>query len=586
MLTGFWIVLRYISRYKKELIILSIFGVIFAIVNGTMPFIIGRLFDSLLGKAGVFQVFSIQAPMVSFWLVMFAAFCLLSAFINWRMMRRSENLGNITYCDYRLQCISQLLRLPMSFHKDEKSGEILEKITRANNWLATIVSNVIVNLTPQFLSLIVALIVLFYLNFFLASVLAGAIMFYAVLLLRMILPMAAIQRELLRFRSRVFGDAQDVISNIQSVKEAAAEDYEEKRFYKKIRLELVDVWNKAMFYWQNLDFLQMLIIAAANISIFVISIPAIKSGLMTVGELVSFNFSTSMLFGPFTQLARNWQSIQNGLIALEENEKIFNLPIENYTPENAPILSFLKGGIVFENVSFAYKESLNDVLDGINFEIKPGEVVALVGESGVGKSSLVSLFSGFYFPQKGKIFIDGHDVKNMNLTFLRNSIAVVSQEPILFNDTIRKNISYGKFFATEEEIKYAAEKSYAHEFIESFPKKYNQLVGERGVKLSAGQKQRVAIARAVLRDPRILVLDEPTSALDAKSEKFIQESLKELMKNRTTIIIAHRLSTVKKADKILVLKDGKIAEQGKHEDLVQIPDGIYRNLYELQIGLV
>ena len=182
--------------------------------------------------------------------------------------------------------------------------------------------------------------------------------------------------------------------------------------------------------------------------------------------------------------------------------------------------------------------------------------------------------------------IDGYNIKNIGLKFHRSKIAVVPQEIILFNDTIKNNIAYGNFSATEGEIKKAAEKSYASEFIESFPRKYNQIVGERGIKLSVGQKQRVAIARAILRNPKILILDEPTSALDAKSEKFIQESLEKLMIHRTTFIIAHRLSTVRRADKILVLENGKIVEQGKHQDLIKIPNGVYRQLYEYQIGLL
>jgi len=307
---------------------------------------------------------------------------------------------------------------------------------------------------------------------------------------------------------------------------------------------------------------------------------------MTIGELIMFNGYAAMLFGPFVSLGHQWQSIQNGLMAIQEAEKIINQPKEIYQPENAVILSDLKGEFVFENVSFAYQKKQNKIMDGISFKVKPGEIVAFVGESGVGKTTIIDLISCYYFPQKGKILIDGHNIKNLDLKFLRSKIAVVPQEVVLFNDTIKKNITYGSFSASEKKIKEAAEKSYASEFIESFPKKYEQIVGERGIKLSVGQKQRVAIARAILRDPRILILDEPTSALDAKSEKFIQESLEKLMKGKTTFIIAHRLSTVRKADKILVIQNGKIAEQGKHKELINIPNGIYRQFYELQIGLL
>ena len=236
-------------------------------------------------------------------------------------------------------------------------------------------------------------------------------------------------------------------------------------------------------------------------------------------------------------------------------------------------------------MNFAYGKKHKLILNNINFEVASGETVALVGESGVGKTTLIDLISLYFPPSSGEILIDGHNGRRLDLKFLRGAIAVVPQEPSLFNDTIKNNIKYGNFEASDEEIIEAARLAHCREFIEKFPEQYNQIVGWRGIKLSTGQKQRITIARAFLRNPKILILDEPTSALDAKSEKFIQESLEKLMKGRTTFIIAHRLSTVRKADKILVLHEGKITEQGKHEELIQVPNGVYRNLYELQIGL-
>ena len=225
------------------------------------------------------------------------------------------------------------------------------------------------------------------------------------------------------------------------------------------------------------------------------------------------------------------------------------------------------------------------MLNDINVSIAPGEIVALVGESGGGKSTFIDLVSGYYLPRKGKVLIDGIDMRNIDLSVHRGHIGVVPQEVVLFNDTISANIRYGKFFASETELKEAARKAHADIFIEKFPKKYKQLVGERGVKLSVGQKQRVAIARAILRNPKILILDEPTSALDSQTERFITESLGELMRGRTTFIVAHRLSTVRKAHKILVLDNGRIIESGSHDELMKIVGGKYRHMYEYHIGL-
>ena len=339
-----------------------------------------------------------------------------------------------------------------------------------------------------------------------------------------------------------------------------------------------------MTIWQGMNFYQRLIVTLTQFIIYGISFYLILEGRMTIGELVMFNGYAAMLFGPFVKLGHNWQVVQNGLIALERAEKILILPKEIYRPENAPVLSEIKGEVEFKDVSFAYKSS-KLVLENINFKVKAGEVIALVGESGMGKSTLMDLISAYYFPIAGKVLIDGHDTKNLDLKFLRSKISVVPQEIVLFNDTIEINIKYGSFGASLKKIMDAAQKAHALEFIENFPKKWKQIVGERGVKLSVGQKQRVAIARAILRNPKILILDEPTSALDAKSESIIKESLEELMKGRTTFIVAHRLSTVRKADRILVLDKGKITESGTHDELVKKKGGIYRQLYELQIGL-
>ena len=304
---------------------------------------------------------------------------------------------------------------------------------------------------------------------------------------------------------------------------------------------------------------------------------------MTIGELMAFNAYAAMIFGPFTTIARNWQAIQNGIVNIQATEKILQTAPENYDAEGSVKLD-MKGDITFKNVFFQY-EAGKQVLEDISFTVKAGQVVALVGESGVGKSTLIDLISAYHFPTKGEVLIDGHDIKDINLRSLRSQIAVVPQEVVLFNDTLKMNIQYGNFQATDEEVRQVATKAHALDFIEKFPQKWEQLVGERGVKLSVGQKQRIAIARAMLRNPRILVLDEPTSALDAGSEKIITESLDELMKGKTTFIIAHRLSTVRKADCIFVFKEGRIIESGTHDELCKIEGGEYRRLYELQIGL-
>lgn len=307
---------------------------------------------------------------------------------------------------------------------------------------------------------------------------------------------------------------------------------------------------------------------------------------MTIGQLVMFNGYSAMFFGPFVRLGTNWQWFQNGLVNLQKAEEMLKQPPENYNPKNPVKIDDIKGGIEFKNVSFSYADKKKMILEEVNFKAAAGEVIALVGESGVGKTTLIDLISFYHPPKKGKVLIDGIDNRKIDLKFLRKKVAIVPQDIVLFNDTVKNNIRYGSFSATDENIIWAAKMAHADHFIKAFPKKYEQIVGEKGIKLSTGQRQRIALARAFLRNPKILILDEPTSALDAVSEKYIQNSLEKLMKSKTTFIIAHRLSTVRKADKIIVLEKGRIVETGKHQNLIEKENGIYRKLYELQIGFL
>ena len=382
-----------------------------------------------------------------------------------------------------------------------------------------------------------------------------------------------------------YNRATDGLDNVLTVKQATAEEYERKKLYEIFKIKALAKDFQLEKLWELITFSQRIIVVFAQLSIFALSILFVFKNKLTPGELVMFNSYAFMLFRPFVTLGTWWQEIQNGVIALNDSEKILELETEKYLPENPVIIKEIQGKVEFKNVNFAYGKKHKLILNNINFEVASGETVALVGESGVGKTTLIDLISLYFPPSSGEILIDGHNGRRLDLKFLRGAIAVVPQEPSLFNDTIKNNIKYGNFEASDEEIIEAARLAHCREFIEKFPEQYNQIVGWRGIKLSTGQKQRITIARAFLRNPKILILDEPTSALDAKSEKFIQESLEKLMKGRTTFIIANRLSTVRKADKILVLHEGKITEQGKHEELIQVPNGVYRNLYELQIGL-
>ncbi len=583
--TGFKVLLQYITQYKKRIIILSVMGVLSAVGNGIIPYVAGRFFDAIITPSSL-GLFSFTLPLYVWLLIAWAFIQCVTYLLDWRINITSELLSNTIWLDYLSKGFGFLLDLPASFHKTNKIGEVGQKINAAANSLETIAGRIVIDLAPQILSIAIALGVAFYMRPLLAVFLIVGLFAYIFVLVRQVKPLSAYQKEYYDRLSFIWGDAYDVIGNAMAIKQATAERYEQDKISEKMK-GAVPMWMRLTKVWGTLSLYQRFTILATQILIFCFSVVYIHQGTMTLGELLAFNAYAAMIFGPFVTIARNWQTIHNGIINIQETEKILETPSEVYVPRASAQLASpfkVRGDIEFSHVDFSYDEG-KPVLVDVSFSIHAGDVVALVGESGVGKSTLIDLVSAYHFANKGKVSIDGHDVKGIRLHDLRSQIAVVPQEVVLFNDTIETNIKYGNFKASDAEMREAARKAHAVDFIEKFPQKWQQLVGERGVKLSVGQKQRVAIARAILRDPRILILDEPTAALDAGSEKIITDSLDQLMKGKTTFIIAHRLSTVRKADAILVFKDGRIIEKGKHDELVKIEGGEYRRLYELQIGL-
>lgn len=580
---GFKTIAKYLKPHHREIFILLALGVVSSISNALLPYFIGRIFDVVRSNQ-IFNVFGYYLPVAFILVGTWFLLRILGDLVDWRVNLRNERLAAVLEGEYIVNGFETLFYLPLSFHRSKKVGEIANRLSRAADWLVRLVNYTALNLAPQFFSIAIGLAVIFLVKplfgFLFIFVIAVCLFLFVYATPRLV----AIQQKMHKAYNRAYGNAYDDIANIQPMKQATAEDCERKKLYKVFLLKAVKFYENYIVFWQSLATGQNFIISFAYLGIFVFSLHLASLGQLTIGQMIMFISYGSMVFNPIRSLSENFQAVQNGLVAIERAEKILILKPEPYALKGKTIKD-IKGKVEFRDVDFSYEKKKLQVLKGLNFVIYPGETIALVGKSGAGKTTIADLLGRFFELKKGKILVDGYDIKDLDLKFLRSIIAYVPQEVVLFNDSIKNNIKYGKFDASDKDVEEAVRLAYADKFIDLLPKKYEQIVGERGIKLSVGQKQRIAIARAVLRNPKILVLDEPTSALDAESERYVTEALEKLMQGRTTFIIAHRLSTVRKADRIIVLHKGGVAEIGSHDELIKKLHGIYRKLYELQFGL-
>ena len=564
-------ILSYIKPYMHRLLFAMVCTIMAAAGNLYIPWIIKDMIDEVLADKNGTMLNWIAASIIAIFIV--------RGLFWYGQNYLMSYVGQSVIIDIRAAVFKKLQRLSVSFYDKNKTGTIMSYVTNDVNALqSAMVENTIEMITEGFI-LIGSVVAMIYLDWRLT--LFTVCTFPVVLWF-----MEFFGKKIRKTGGRIQECTADITSVLQEsvasarvIKSFVREDYEVDRF---------DVENKANFRanMKNAQLMATLtpvveLVAAIGVTMIIwYGGNNVINGTITAGSLVAFLTYAVNISNPIKRLTRVIGNIQKALAAAQRVFMIIDMPEEIAESRDAKQLPEVSGKVEFQNVSFAYNDKGNVITD-LSFSVKPGEVIAIVGPSGAGKSTIANLLPRFYDVNKGDIKIDGHSVREVTLDSLREQVGIVPQETMLFNGSVYNNILYGRLDATKEEIEAAAKAANAHDFIMQLTDGYETKLGDRGVNLSGGQRQRIAIARAILKNPRILILDEATSALDTESERVVQEALDRLMVGRTSFVIAHRLSTVKNADKILVLEKGNLVESGPHDELLAL-DGLYAHLYKIQ----
>jgi ABC-type multidrug transport system fused ATPase/permease subunit len=561
----------YLRPYWKRLILTSILILLHTGLSLLPPLFQRQVVDEVIGARDLSRLGLLIGGLIGVYA--------LSELVDFGDQYIRHALGERFIFDLRVRLYDHLQRLSLSFFERTSTGELMSRVSNDVGAMEQFVTHGVILTVVDLLRLLGASAVLLALDWRLALVVLIPLPVIVLGLRRFNRHTRPIYR---RVRDRL-GDInarlQDDLAGIRVVQAFGQEDAELERFrgvsqdYYGERVRAIRAWST---FFPAIYFVS----AVGGVLVLGFGARLVVSGGLSLGTLVAFLSYITSFYDPLRRLTEVDNTFQQAIAA---GERIFELLDQQTQIRDAPdaiTLDSIRGEIVFDDVHFSYDGS-DEVLHDVEFHVAPGEVVALVGPSGAGKTSIANLLCRFYDPTHGRVLVDGHDLRRVQVRSLRRHVAVVLQDTFLFNASVRDNLLYGKPDATEAELIAAAQAAYAHEFIVQLPQGYDTVIGERGVKLSGGQRQRLALARALLADPRILILDEATSSVDAEAEYLIQQALEEVMKGRTALVIAHRLSTICNADKIIALEDGRIREIGSHRELLT-RGGLYSQLYQRQ----
>ena len=566
-------IFRFVIPYKWTFVLGMVFLLLSNLTTLSFPLLIGEMTKVIEGKSK-FQINEVT--------LFFFAILIIQSILSFFRIYTFAQVSEKAMRDVRQTLYAKIITLPIFHFEKRRVGELMSRITSDITQLQDVLSITLAEFFRQIFTLVGGVALITYLSWKLTLFMLATF------------PLLVISAIVFgKFIRKISKKAQDELANtniiveetfqsIQAVKAFTNEKYEVNRYTNSLNKVVNEALKAATLRGGFVSFI-IFALFGGIVGVVWYGAQLVAQGDLILADLLSFIFYTAFIGGSVGGLGDIYAQLQKTIGASDRILEILGDPSEVDIHEKETNAQITFGTIDLQDIHFSYPSRPSvEILKGISFTIEPGQKIAIVGTSGTGKSTLAQLMMRFYEPSQGKIKMGDYAIQDLSVGDWRKMVALVPQEVLLFGGSIRENIAYGKPGASEQEIQQAAEQAYAKEFIESFPEKYDTLVGERGVKLSGGQRQRIAIARAILKDPKFLILDEATSALDSESEKWVQSALEELMKNRTSLIIAHRLSTIRSADKIIVMESGKIVEMGSHENLMAKKQGVYQKMVKLQ----